>query len=146
MIGHGFEPGLGGTPWDDELDDLGYMGRRLAQTHDFWHVLGGYNGDPVGELGFVAFNVGQTGTPGFVYILAHVIGRSVSDRWRNEHRLGSPLVGYLWRAYRAGRRARFLPPLRLEAYFDRPLDEVRRQLRIEPLRATLPGALPPVAV
>ena len=140
-----FEPGL--TDRERGADrDLAYVGTRLTQVHDFWHVLSGYNRDPLGELGMLAFSVGQTATPGFVFILANVAWQSVRDRWRLERRPWSPLVGYLWRAYRAGRNARFLPPLVLEDHFAAPLETLRRRLRIEPLREPLnPAALPPIA-
>ncbi len=140
-----FRPGLMDRPREGD-PELAYLGTRLTQVHDFWHVLSGYNRDPLGELGVLAFSVGQMGTRGFAYILLAVVWESVRTHWREERRPWSPLIPYLWRAWRAGRRARFLPPLRLEDDFPRPLDEVRRRLGIEPLRAAhSPEALPPVA-
>lgn len=140
-----FEPGLAERERGTDRD-LAYVGTRLTQVHDFWHVLSGYNRDPLGELGILAFSVGQTATPGFIFILANVAGQSVRNRWRDERRLWSPLVGYLWRAYRAGRRARFLPPLVLEDYFEVPLDTIRSTLGIEPLQEALnSAALPPIS-
>ena len=72
--------------------------------------------------------------------------QNLRNRWRDERRLGSPLVPYLWRAYRAGRKARFLVPLVLEDEFETPLDELRQRLGIEPLRVSLnAAALPSIA-
>ena len=140
-----FRPGLMDRPREGD-PDLVYLGTRLTQVHDFWHVLSGYNRDPLGELGVLAFSVGQMGTRGFVYIILTVLWQSIRTRWREERKPWSPLIPYVWRAWRAGRRARFLPPLLLEEYFPLPLDEVRRKLGIEPLRApTFPDALPPIA-
>jgi ubiquinone biosynthesis protein COQ4 len=59
---------------------------------------------------------------------------------------GDPDLAYLWRAYRAGRRARFLAPLVLEDLFPLPLPTVREMLRIEPLTEPfVPEGLPPIA-
>ena len=83
---------------------------------------------------------------GIGYILSTVLRRSLREAWR-QGRLAPPLVGYMWRAYRAGRRARFLLPLHLEELFPLPLDQVRVMLGIEPLpEAIAPDALPPIAV
>ena len=58
----------------------------------------------------------------------------------------SPLVSFMWRAYRAGRRARFLAPLVVEDLLEMPLGEARELLGIEPLRESIsPDALPPIA-
>ncbi len=144
MSEQAFEPGMEARDWTGD-DELAYVGRRLSQVHDLWHVLSGYNRDPLGELGMLAFSVGQTATRGFVFILSNVAWRAVCNRWRDDRRLGSPLLPYLWRAYRAGRRARYLPALVLEERFGISLADVRRELGIEPLTASFhPGALPPI--
>ncbi len=144
MRDNDFEPGL--AERDREGDpDLVYLATRLTQVHDFWHVLSGYNRDPLGELGILAFSVGQNGTRGFAFILANVVWQSIRSNWREERRPWSPLIGYLWRGFRAGRKARFLPPLVLEDWFALPLDRVRETLGIEPLRRSLNAeALPPI--
>ena len=142
-----FRPGLMDRPGADDADpDLAYLGKRLTQVHDFWHVLSGYNRDPVGEIGVLAFGWAQMHSYGIGYILGTVLWRSLREAWR-QGRLASPLVGYMWRAYRAGRRARFLLPVPPEELLPLPLDQARTTLGIEPLReAIAPDALPPIAV
>ncbi len=126
--------------------DLAYMSRRLIQVHDFWHVLSGYNRDPIGELGILAFSYGQSHSRGVGFILASIIFRSAREQWRERGRLVSPLIPYLWRGYRRGRRSRFLPPLILEDYLSLPIDSVRQLLEIEPLQRSFNAeALPPIA-
>lgn len=140
-----FAPGLMEREFSTADPDLAYVGKRLTQVHDFWHVLSGYNRDPVGELGVLAFSYGQTGTRGIGFILATVIVRSLREGWKTG-RLRSPLAPYLWRAFRAGRRARFLPPIVLEELLPLPLESVRALLAIEPLRRSFaPEALRPIA-
>jgi ubiquinone biosynthesis protein COQ4 len=132
-------PGGAGHP------SLAYLGKRLTQTHDFWHVLSGYNRDPVGELGMLAFTLAQTRSRGIGFILAVVVWRSAVERWHAERRPWTQLIPYLWRAWWAGRRAHFLPALMLEDLFPLPLDSARSVLEIEPLRHSFsPEALPPI--
>lgn len=142
-----FEPGLMDRPGDEAADpDLAYVGKRLTQVHDFWHVLSGYNRDPAGEIGVLTFGWAQMHSYGIGYILGTVLWRSLRDAWR-QGQLTSPLLAYMWRAYRAGRRARFLLPVRLEELFPLPLEEVRATLGIEPLREGIAAdALSPIAV
>jgi ubiquinone biosynthesis protein COQ4 len=140
-----FEPGLMDRETRADDPDVAYLGRRLTQVHDFWHVLSGYNRDPIGELGVLAFSYAQTHSRGIGFILLSVLARSIRQNWADRGRPWSPLVGYLWRAYRAGRRARFLPPLILEELFPVPLSSARTLLGIEPLERPFdPQSLPPI--
>jgi ubiquinone biosynthesis protein COQ4 len=127
--------------------DQQYLCERILETHDFWHVLTGYNCDAAGELGLLAFTLGQTGAPGIKRILARVLAREVEDGWRHGHRIRSPLIQYLMRAWNRGRRARLLVPIDVEDYLILPLDSVRQRLAIDPVEEPLtPDALPPISV
>ena len=140
-----FAPGLMQRDFDGGDPDLAYLGQRLTQVHDFWHVLSGYNRDPIGELGVLMFGWAQMHSYGIGYILGTILLRNLRETWR-AGKLRSPLAAYLWRAYRAGRRARFLAPLVLEDLFPLPLPTVREMLRIEPLtKPFVPEGLPPIA-
>jgi ubiquinone biosynthesis protein COQ4 len=134
---------------DDARDDSDqrYLCERVLEAHDFWHVLTGYNCDAAGELGLLAFTLGQTGAPGLKRILTRVLAREVEDGWRHGHRLRSPLVLYLVRAWNRGRRARLLVPIDVEDYLILPLDSVRQRLAIDPIEEPLtPDSLPPISV
>lgn len=148
MKSNAFAPGLVERDVSGaEDEEIAYLASRLTQVHDFWHVLSGYNRDPVGELGVLAFSLGQSSSRGIAFVLAAVLWRSIRESWRTRRVPWSPLVGYLWRAYRSGRRAAFLVPLQLEKLFELPLDVVRKHLEIEPLREPFSeDALPPIAV
>jgi ubiquinone biosynthesis protein COQ4 len=146
MKDNDFRPGLMERESGATDPELAYVGKRLTQMHDLWHVLTGYNRDPVGELGVLAFSFGQTATRGIGFILSAILWRSIVENWRTSRRPWSALVAYLWRPYRVGRRARFLPPLILEDLFPLPLESARALLGIEPLTASFaPEALPPIA-
>ncbi len=145
MTLNGFEPGLMERKSSAPDPEVAYLSQRLTQVHDFWHVLTGYNRDPVGELGVLAFGWAQMHSLGIGYLLGTILMRSTRSTW-SEGKLVSPLLPFMWRAYRAGRRARFLAPLVLEDLFEMPLDEARGLLGVEPLRESISAeALPPIA-
>ncbi len=152
MSGNGFDP-------DDELvptareesgrvdPDAAYLRERLLEVHDLWHVLTGYNCDEDGELGLLAFSLGQTHSREVAAHLRDVVRRELRFAWRTGDDEWPHRLGYLYHAWRRGRRARFLVPVELETYFILPLDSVRQRLGIEPAAESYSRhSLPPIAV
>jgi ubiquinone biosynthesis protein COQ4 len=126
--------------------DLIYIAQRMIQVHDFWHVLSGYNRDPLGELGVLTFGWAQTHSRGIGSVLATLVWLNLRESWRRG-RVTSPLLAYLWRAWRTGRNTCFLAPVIFEDFFDLPLATVRKLLRIAPFEAAVEfGALVPFPV
>src|SRR5579884_1507419 len=54
------DPNAGLEPDADRM----YVGDRLRDMHDLWHVLTGYGADDTGEIANLWFSVGQFGNPG----------------------------------------------------------------------------------
>lgn len=114
------------------------FGERLRDMHDLWHVVTGWGRDLVGEAALLAFSFNQTRNPGVGFIVAVAwlkAGRGEARRLIVE-------------GYRRGRRSAWLPAQDWEALLAQPLDEVRRQLRIEPApayEAVRSAGAPPVA-
>ncbi len=96
---------------------------RLRDMHDLWHVVTGYSRDILGELALLAFTYEQTGNSGIGYIV-----RNVERRMRRGG--NTQIAGFLGEASRRGRQAALLPAADWEALLERPLDEVRRELRV----------------
>jgi ubiquinone biosynthesis protein COQ4 len=97
---------------------------RLRDMHDLWHVLTGYGRDEAGEAANLAFTFGQIGNlgVGLIVLAAAVLGpRGEGLHWQR----------YLFRAWRRGRRARWLPAVRYEHLLATPLAEVRAALAID---------------
>ena len=103
--------------------DLELYGRRLRDLHDTFHVLTGYGRDLRGEVGVLSFTVPQTRNPGVAFIVLTVLRRA---GLRSE--MGRLIRQGLYRGFRAA----WLPGQDWETLFERPLDEVREQLRIGP--------------
>jgi ubiquinone biosynthesis protein COQ4 len=127
--------------------DANYVCSRIVEVHDFWHVLTGYNCDEDGELGLMAFSLGQTGSRAISRALWDFARSELRFAWRTGDPEWRQRFVYLWRAWRRGRRARLLVAVELEDYFILPLDSVRQRLGIEPAAEAYSGhSLPPIAV
>ena len=98
------------------------FGERLRDSHDLWHVVTGYGRDLVGEAALLSFSFAQTLNPGVGFIVAVAwlkAGRGEARR-------------LIVDGFRRSRRAAWFPATDWETALTLPLDEVRRQLRIEP--------------
>lgn len=95
---------------------------RMRDAHDLWHVVTGYQTDLAGEASVLAFTVAQTGNPGvaLIVLLAYL-------RPHGEH---SFIRKLLLQSFLRGRRAAWLPAADWEGLLARPLEEVRRELRV----------------
>ncbi|NUP10370.1 MAG: hypothetical protein HOW73_30335 [Polyangiaceae bacterium] len=98
-----------------------WIAMRIRQTHDVWHTLTGYGPDVVGELCLQGFTYGQLGMPSSLAIATiGTVFRAPTAARR------------VLRGYQRGRRATYLPVVRFEDRWDRSLDDVRRELMIDP--------------
>ncbi len=110
----------------DPKDDFAWYGRRIRDMHDLWHVLTGYGRDGLGELALLSFTYAQTGSVGAMFIAY------MGARAERKHLGLKSAMNVIWRARRNGRSAAFLPAADLMALLEKPLDQVRDELRIPP--------------
>ncbi|EYF04442.1 Coq4 family protein [Chondromyces apiculatus] len=100
--------------------EIGYVQRRMRDTHDLWHAATGYQGDVVGELALLAFFLGQHWNTAIAMLvvagLAKTFPLGISD--------------LLLDGFRRGRAAEWLPAQDWEALLTLPLDEVRARLEL----------------
>lgn len=101
------------------------FGERLRDSHDLWHVVTGYGRDLMGEAGLLAFTYRQTRNRGigFIVLIAYLRAGKEFPQERELIRDG----------LRRSKEASWLPAADWEALLERPLEEVRRTLRIEPV-------------
>jgi ubiquinone biosynthesis protein Coq4 len=107
---------------------------RYTTTHDLHHVLAGFDASLAGEIGVLAFNIGQGAAP---------IGRAWLWLVRVVFMLLSPLeAGAIARNARLGlalgEHAQLVMAAPLASYFDDPLADVRRRLGILTTRSAQP--------
>jgi ubiquinone biosynthesis protein COQ4 len=111
-----------------------FYGDRVRDMHDLWHVLTGYGMDEAGEAANLAFTLAQIPNKGIglIVMAAAVIGpKEWHFGWQR----------YLYRAWKRGRRAAMLTVAPYESLLERPLDEVRRALNIEPPAVAHPDGI-----
>lgn len=117
------DDGVEAYTFDDP--DLTRYGERMRDQHDLWHVVTQYGRDTLGEACLLAFTYAQTGNRG-----VGVIALVGAAKLRRE--LGRGVLKAMWRAYRAGRHASWLPEQDWEALLHLPVEDVRRQLAVRP--------------
>jgi ubiquinone biosynthesis protein COQ4 len=106
---------------------LAYLVRRFRQSHDVWHTISGLGGTREEEIALQAFCWGQLGLPlsRMAVLLGSVRLMLLKGRWQ------MAFCG-MRNAYRSGRAAAQLLPIRWEELWDQPLEQVRARLSIQP--------------
>jgi ubiquinone biosynthesis protein COQ4 len=104
-----------------------YVRDRVRNAHDLIHTLTGYGIDMNGEAGVAAFTLAQTRNKGWGMLVLINLGTALSAGRVDGARVA-------WKAYRRGRRARFVPGVAdWERLLQLPIDEARAELGITPL-------------
>jgi ubiquinone biosynthesis protein COQ4 len=119
----------------DAPHPVAWMGRRIRDVHDVWHVLSGYGRDGLGEACLVAFSYPQTRSLGWALIALGAVSRTRGGRY--------PYAKAILQGYRRGKAAKWLLGEDYEALFAEPLEAARRRLGITP--PTIYDAIPPEA-
>jgi ubiquinone biosynthesis protein COQ4 len=115
---------------EDTFDEeLRYIADRMRDSHDLWHVVVGCRTDLAGELAILAFTTAQTESLGVGVLTLAGYARSFTL----PSELGGEGRRLVKAAFARARRAAWLPVARWEALMDRPLDEVRRELDLDPV-------------
>lgn len=110
---------------DEVIEEPGLrrFSERMRDQHDLWHVVTGYGTDTFGEACLLAFTYAQTRNRG-IGIIALVGMIKISKE------IGPEVRTAMVQAYKAGRKAAWLPQQDWQALLARPLDEVRLALNI----------------
>lgn len=115
-----------GHGYDFDDPHLRRFGHRMRDQHDLWHTVTAYGRNPFGEACLLAFSYAQTRNRGVGVI-------ALTAAWRLSREFPRRgVVKAMWRAYRDGRHASWLPAQDWEALLALPLADVRRQLAVKP--------------
>jgi ubiquinone biosynthesis protein COQ4 len=104
-------------------EDRRLVMERYRDTHDLWHVLTGYGRDLVGELALLTFTLVQIRHAGLALPVVFGYLSHVFDRPRRK------LLNDAWGR---ARQSAWLPVQDWEGLVERPLDQVRKELRVGP--------------
>ena len=119
----------------DIRSDIDYITHRIRKTHDLHHILTGFSFDDYGELGVISVTAGQISYPPFILIsllsslLVYLTDHrdpGVDDQLEYNFDIVSAGI-------RMARQVKPLFPIKWEEGLERPLDEWRRELNIEPV-------------
>ncbi|MGD0345403.1 MAG: Coq4 family protein [Terracidiphilus sp.] len=108
--------------------DLDYVLMRLRQTHDIWHVVTGFDTEPIGELGIKAVELAQTRRPMAAVVAAGGVLRFL---YKDPEHLGE-VLGAVSEGYQMGIKAKLLLAQKWEDHWERPLEEWRAMLNVTP--------------
>ncbi|QDZ18165.1 ubiquinone biosynthesis protein Coq4 [Chloropicon primus] len=108
---------------DDE--ELAYVATRYREVHDFWHVIFDCPTTILGELALKTLEYQQTGLPMCALSVA-------GGQFRLNHADRRILFAhYLPWALRTGSRCKHLLSIEYEKYFDKDLEECRKEWSVE---------------
>jgi len=111
-----------------------FFNERSMLVHDLEHVLTGYGTDDIGEATLLAFSLAQA--PGVAQALL-TLGAALDVLGT----VGRSWPAYALRAWRRGRRARWLVTLPYEELLALPLETVQVLAGLEPAARTHPSGL-----
>jgi ubiquinone biosynthesis protein COQ4 len=117
--------------WSD--DQLWFV-KRMANSHDLFHVVAGYDRDVTGEIGILGFTAGQIPLLPLRLLLPYlfVLKPSQPIRWGR----------FIRDSYRHGRETPPLACVDYEALLPRPLAEARREIGVKTLHEAHPKGIP----
>lgn len=104
--------------------DVAWMGSRMRDLHDLYHVSTGYGRDPLGELCVVGLGNVQNRNRGIGF-LVFMGRRDFRKRLPN-----LPIEKCFKEAKSRGRNAVFMAAVDWESLLDKPLEDVRKELRL----------------
>jgi ubiquinone biosynthesis protein COQ4 len=107
-------------------DDATYLFMRMRQTHDLWHVVGGFSTDVEGELALKAFELSQTRRTMSLILLLGGILRTVF----REPECLDDLLNAIAHGYRLGRQAKPFLAQKWELQWEKPLQQWQRELNV----------------
>ena len=117
--------------WND--DQLWFV-KRMANSHDLFHVVTGYDRDVTGEVGIVCYTAGQIPLLPLRMLMPYffVLKPSQPIRWG----------GFVLEAFRHGRETSSLACVDYEVLLPLPLDEARREIGMRSLQDAHPNGIP----
>lgn len=111
-------------PGKSEAD---FVRNHLRETHDLWHVLLDFDTDVAGELGVQAAYLAQFESPlPTLLLMVGMLNTFLRAREDAARRVEAIARGWI-----IGKRARPIFGLDWAAWWERPLEELRRELRVD---------------
>jgi ubiquinone biosynthesis protein Coq4 len=139
MKRNGLDPAA--IPTREAHDAPSFVIAHLYESHDVWHAVTGFGTDVAGELGLQAFGLAQFPSRlAAVLIAGGLLHAALSDFDDRDARMGEIVRGWLM-----GKRAQKLFGVRWAEMWERPIEDVRRELGVRIEMPELEGSAPGVS-
>lgn len=132
-LGHNYavqmlKMGILPLPIKDVDRDYQFLGAHIAETHDLWHVVTGFDTDIIGEIQLEAFYVAQLYASRFwlALITKNLLKKVVGEIESSTDYLDAIVQGYLM-----GKHAKPLFGMPWQELWQTPIAEIRTQLNIQ---------------
>ncbi len=138
----GYDPGFYRTP-STFNNDAEYITFRVYKTHDLHHILTGFSLNNLGEIGVISVTTGQTAYPAFIFValISLLMSFATTDQLYSEDLENSQKsrhIGYIFKllnqGIEIGQAAKPLFPIKWEEGLEKPLDQWREELNIQPVK------------
>ena len=156
-LGHTFATVLGAVNYDLDFypkpdfynnlaSDADYISYRIFATHDLHHILTGFSLDTFGELGVLSVSLAQASVPSFAFLDLFVLVLTWFHTDTPIAEISDSLMqgGHVVQIFRTisqglemGLEAKPLFPVLWEERMEQDLEDLRRELGIEPVREGL---------
>lgn len=122
--------------------DADYINFRVLQTHDLHHILTGFSLDSFGEFGVVSLSVSQYNFPAFAFLnlsamlmtwMQHAVPVDADTPVADRAMSPRGLFEVVSQGLAMGEDAKPLFPVPWEQLLERDLQELRRDLGIQPV-------------
>lgn len=115
-------------------DDQLWFVKRMANSHDLFHIVTGYGRDVTGEVGVVCYTAGLVPLLPLRMLLVYfaLLKPSGPIGW----------LRFVRDAYRHGRETPSLACVDYEALLSKPLDEARREIGVRAIQEAHPNGIP----
>jgi ubiquinone biosynthesis protein Coq4 len=112
------------------VDVYTYVGQRLNETHDLWHVLTGYSPSLEDEIGLQGFYAAQLESP----FQMMIIGAGLLHAALINRNMIRPMMEAIEAGWKNGKVAKYLAVPHWEEMWDRSLEDIRREFNIKPYK------------
>ncbi|MCT4640767.1 MAG: Coq4 family protein [Bacteriovoracaceae bacterium] len=107
-------------------DDITYLRYRARETHDIHHAVLGMNPDHLGEMSISAFYLAQLNIP----LSAALLGVGFFTAVIKKPYMLPMLVEAIIKGWNMGKKAKNIHAVKWEELWDKDIDELRNELRI----------------
>jgi ubiquinone biosynthesis protein Coq4 len=108
----------------------------MRKTHDLHHILTGFSFDDFGEFGVISVSIGQIQYPTFqlICLLGSFLTFVTAPPAKGNQEPLEYSFNLISQGIRIAREAKPLFPVKFEEGLERPIEEWRAELNIEPVR------------